>query len=152
MKCPFCGHLENRVVNSRTSTEGDNIRRRRECLKCNKRFTTYERIDHMDCMVIKKDNRREPFDREKIIKGLVRACNKRPIDSQTLQSIADEVETWAHKQPGREVTSAEVGLFIVNKLKEIDEVAYVRFASVYRQFKDISQFVDILETIKDTKN
>ncbi len=140
MKCPFCTHMEDKVVDSRESREGDVIRRRRECLKCKRRFTSYERIDEIPYMVVKKDERREPFSREKIMTGLMRACEKRPIAITKLESIVDAVETYVQNSPERERPTSKIGEMIMRKLKELDKVAYVRFASVYLEFQDVSEF------------
>jgi transcriptional repressor NrdR len=139
MKCPFCGGNNDRVVDSRESRAGEVIRRRRECNICTRRFTSYETIDHIDYMVIKRDGRREPFERQKILRGLALACKKRPVSPLQLEEIADEIESKLRDLPGREIESDEVGTIIVEKLREIDKVAYVRFASVYKDFKDISE-------------
>jgi transcriptional repressor NrdR len=154
MKCPFCSHLEDKVVDSRESKEGDVIRRRRECLKCSKRFTSYERIDQVPHMVVKKDGRRERFDREKVLAGLLRACEKRPVPMKTLEQVADRVEALVHESPDREVPTQRVGEQLMESLRELDKVAFVRFASVYREFKDVDQFMatlkGLLETSKDS--
>jgi transcriptional repressor NrdR len=154
MKCPFCSHLEDKVVDSRESKEGDVIRRRRECLKCSKRFTSYERIDQVPHMVVKKDGRRERFDREKVLSGLLRACEKRPVPMKTLEQVADRVEALVHESPDREVPTQLVGEQLMESLRELDKVAFVRFASVYREFKDVDQFMatlkGLLETSKDS--
>lgn len=149
MKCPFCSHLENRVLDSRLSKEGDMTRRRRECLQCGKRFTTYERIEEILPWVVKKDGRREPFDRLKIASGMKRACEKRPISMEQLDQIIGEIERYYQDRGDREIQSQEIGQFVMAKLKELDEVAYVRFASVYREFKDISEFVNELKSLKE---
>jgi transcriptional repressor NrdR len=143
MKCPFCGHLEDKVVDSRELKDGDVIRRRRECLSCGRRFTSYERIDEIPYMVVKKDGRRERFDRNKVLNGLLRACEKRPVSTNQLEEIVDEVEKAVQESPDRELSSSDIGKIIMLKLKEIDKVAYVRFASVYLEFKDVSDFVEI---------
>ena len=145
MKCPFCAHLEDKVVDSRESREGDVIRRRRECLKCERRFTSYERIDEIPYMVVKKDERREPFSRDKIMAGLLRACEKRPVATTKLEAIADAVETYVQNSPERERATSKIGEMIMRKLKELDKVAYVRFASVYMEFQDVSEFMDELK-------
>ena len=145
MKCPFCGHMEDKVVDSRESKEGEVIRRRRECLGCAKRFTSYERIDQIPHMVVKKDGRRERFDREKVMAGLLKACEKRPVSIKTLEMIADRVEAMVQESPDREVPTTEVGEFLMNSLRDIDKVAFVRFASVYRDFKDVDQFMATLK-------
>jgi transcriptional repressor NrdR len=149
MKCPFCSHLENRVLDSRLSKEGDMTRRRRECLQCGKRFTTYERIEEILPWVVKKDGRREPFDRLKIASGMKRACEKRPISMEQLDQIIGEIERYYQDRGDREIESQEIGQCVMAKLKELDEVAYVRFASVYREFKDISEFVNELKNLKE---
>lgn len=141
MKCPFCEHLEDRVVDSRESKEGDVVRRRRECLKCGRRFTSYERIDEIPYMVVKKDGRRERFDRNKIIAGLLRACEKRPVSTTQLEQIVDEIEQMVQEAPDREITSEEVGRVVMSRLRQLDKVAYVRFASVYLEFKDVTEFM-----------
>jgi len=147
MKCPFCGYEESRVIDSRPTDEGERIRRRRECLKCQKRFTTYEIIENLPIIVIKKDKTREVFDREKLLGGLLRACQKRPVSIDTLEHMIDEIEVVLQNSLDREVTSNKIGELVMDKLKEIDEVAYVRFASVYRQFKDINTFMDELNKL-----
>ena len=141
MKCPFCGHQEDKVVDSRESAEGGAIRRRRACLACGKRFTTYEHIEEQRLMVIKKDGRREPFERQKLLAGLVKACEKRPISMDQLERIADEVEQDLSRNFEREVSSSQIGERVMRKLHALDPVAYVRFASVYREFKDAEQFM-----------
>ncbi|GIU81635.1 MAG: transcriptional repressor NrdR [Acidobacteria bacterium] len=143
MKCPFCGHLGDKVVDSRESKEGDVIRRRRECLACGRRFTSYERIDEIPYMVVKKDGRREVFDRNKVLNGLLKACEKRPVSTNQLEQIVDEIEKIVQESPERELPSSEIGRIILEKLKELDKVAYVRFASVYLEFEDISDFIKI---------
>ena len=147
MKCPFCGNLEDRVIDSRTSKEGDSIRRRRECLKCGKRFTSYERVDDVVPMVIKKDNLRESFDRGKILSGLKKACEKRPISAEALEEIVDTIEKKLIGMGVKEIPSAWIGEEVMNALKETDKVAYVRFASVYRQFKDINELLDEVKNL-----
>jgi len=147
MKCPFCSHIEDKVVDSRESREGDVIRRRRECLRCERRFTSYERIDEVPYMVVKKDGRREPFDRNKVMAGLLRACEKRPIPTAKLESIVNAVEKFVQDSKDRERPTQRVGEFIMRRLKEIDKVAYVRFASVYLDFKDVSEFMSELRTL-----
>ena len=151
MKCPFCAHLEDKVVDSRESKEGEVIRRRRECLACGKRFTSYERIDQIPHLVVKKDGRREPFDREKVLSGLLKACQKRPVPVKTLEEIADRVEAMVHETPEREVPADKVGEFLMDRLKELDKVAFVRFASVYRDFKDVDQFMATLKGLLETR-
>lgn len=147
MKCPFCGHLEDKVVDSRESREGDVIRRRRECLKCERRFTSYERIDEIPYMVVKKDGRREPFDRQKVLAGLLRACEKRPISMAKLEGIVVAVETYVQESRDRERSTEKIGEMIMRKLKELDKVAYVRFASVYLEFKDVTEFMAELKSL-----
>lgn len=147
MRCPHCGHFESRVVDSRSSEEGLAIRRRRECLVCGKRFTTYERLEEEPLMVIKKDGRREPFDRQKILSGLRKACEKRPLSLESLEKIADKVEWALRNRTENEVPSSVIGEMIMEDLKEVDEVAYVRFASVYRQFKDLDIFMKELQSL-----
>jgi len=141
MRCPFCGYKEDKVVDSRSTGEESAVRRRRECLKCGKRFTTYEYIEEISLMVIKKDGRREPFDRKKILAGIVRACEKRPISMEKMEEIVTHVERAIQKKSDREVVSSKIGEFVMERLKMLDDVAYVRFASVYRQFKDVGQFM-----------
>jgi transcriptional repressor NrdR len=145
MKCPFCAHLEDKVVDSREARTGDLVRRRRECLKCGRRFTTYERIDEIPYMVIKKDGRREKFDRQKILQGLLKACEKRPVPVGKLESIVDEAEAFVSETSERERTTSEIGELLMNRLKKLDKVAYVRFASVYLDFKDVKEFMDELK-------
>ena len=150
MKCPFCAHLEDKVVDSRESREGEVIRRRRECLACGKRFTSYERIDQIPHLVVKKDGRRERFDREKVLAGLLKACEKRPVAVKTLELIADKVESMVQESPDREVPTTEVGEFLMERLRELDKVAFVRFASVYRDFKDVDAFMAPLKGLLET--
>ena len=145
MKCPFCGFANDKVVDSRESKEAESIRRRRECLKCSKRFTTYERIDEIPYMVVKKDGRREKFDRQKVLNGLLRACEKRPVPISKLEAIVDATESFLMDAPERERTTSEVGELIMTHLKGLDTVAYIRFASVYRDFKDVREFKEELE-------
>ena len=149
MKCPACGYNETKVVDSRLSAEGTSIRRRRECLKCEKRFTTYEYVEHVPLMVVKKDGRRQPFDREKIISGLVKACEKRPVSIDKIEEMTVDIERTIQKRYDREVNSKDLGEIIMEKLAMLDEVAYVRFASVYRHFRDVNQFMDELKLILD---
>ncbi|EYF03173.1 transcriptional regulator NrdR [Chondromyces apiculatus] len=141
MKCPFCGHLEDRVIDSRAGGAGEVIRRRRECAACERRFTTYERVEDILPTVVKKDGRREPFDRQKLGRGLRIACNKRPVSTEQLEAMADAIEREAQESERREITSAELGERVMRHLRGLDEVAYVRFASVYRSFRDIDQFM-----------
>lgn len=147
MKCPFCGFEESKVIDSRPTDEGQRIRRRRECLKCGKRFTTYEIIESLPIIVIKKDKSRETFNRDKLMTGLLRACEKRPVSIDTLDSMIDDIETNLQNSLDREVSSDKIGELVMEKLKKIDEVAYVRFASVYRQFKDINTFMKELNKL-----
>lgn len=151
MKCPYCGYSESRVIDSRPTDEGERIRRRRECLKCAKRFTTYEVIENVPIVVIKKDKSRETFDRSKLLNGLLKACEKRPVSVDTLERIVDEIETLLQNSLDREVSSQRIGTYAMEKLKSVDEVAYVRFASVYRQFKDINSFMEELSKIINSK-
>lgn len=152
MKCPYCGYSESRVIDSRPTDEGERIRRRRECLNCAKRFTTYEVIETVPVVVVKKDKSREAFDRNKLLNGLLRACEKRPVPLETLERIVDEIETLLQNSLDREVPSTLIGTYAMDKLKKVDEVAYVRFASVYREFKDINTFMDELNKIKAERN
>ena len=151
MKCPFCFYEESKVIDSRPTDEGERIRRRRECLKCGKRFTTYEIIETVPVIVIKRDKSRQVFDRSKILSGLLRACEKRPVSIETLEKIVDEMEFTLQNSPDREVPSERIGELAMEKLKDIDEVAYVGFASVYRQFQDIQTFMDELKSMMKTK-
>ncbi len=151
MKCPFCGFENDKVVDSRESKEGESIRRRRECLKCERRFTTYERIDEIPYLVVKKDGRREKFERQKVLNGLLRACEKRPVSMGKLEQIVNEAEGFVVDSPDRERKTSEVGELIMNRLKRIDKVAYVRFASVYLDFKDVREFMSELKELLDTK-
>lgn len=147
MRCPFCGFLEDKVVDSRESKDGDSIRRRRECLECGRRFTSYERIDEIPYMVVKKDGRRETFERNKVMSGLLRACEKRPISAAQLEAIVDEVEKNVQDSPDRELSTTDVGKIIMRRLKTLDKVAYVRFASVYLEFEDVSEFMSELKVL-----
>lgn len=151
MKCPYCGHMGDKVVDSRESKEGDVIRRRRECLECERRFTSYERIDEVPYMVIKKDGRRERFERQKLIAGLLKACEKRPVTVSALEAIADRVEEALQNRPEREISTNEIGSFVMQELKHLDKVAYVRFASVYRDFRDIGEFMTELKDLLNAK-
>ena len=144
MKCPFCGYEESKVIDSRPTDEGEKIRRRRECISCSKRFTTYEIIETVPIVVVKKDKSRQAFDRVKLFNGMLRACEKRPVSIDQLEKIVTDIETELQNSLDREVTSVHIGELVMAKLKELDEVAYVRFASVYRQFKDINTFMDEL--------
>jgi len=145
MRCPFCSHIEDKVVDSRESKDGDSIRRRRECLDCGRRFTSYERIDEIPYMVVKKDGKRESWDRHKVLAGLFRACEKRPISSNQLETIVDEVEKNVQDSLDRELATSDIGKIIMRRLKALDKVAYVRFASVYLEFADVSEFMNELK-------
>lgn len=147
MKCPFCGELDSKVLDSRAIDDGSAIRRRRECPRCGRRFTTYERLDEVPLIVVKKDGRREAFDRNKVLHGLIRACEKRAVPMERLESLVNEVERELHGRLEREVSSGEIGEMVMERLREVDEVAYVRFASVYRQFKDINRFMQELQKL-----
>ena len=151
MKCPFCGHLEDKVVDSREAKIGDTIRRRRECAGCGRRFTTYERIDEIPYMVVKKDGRREKFDRQKLLTGLLKACEKRPVPMGKLEEIVNEAESVVAESTDRERPTPEVGELVMNRLKKLDKVAYVRFASVYLDFKDVREFMDELKDLLKAK-
>ena len=152
MKCPYCGYSESKVIDSRPPAEGERSRRRRECLNCAQRFTTYEVIETVPVVVVKKDKSREAFDRNKLLNGLLRACEKRPVPLETLERIVDEIETLLQNSLDREVPSTLIGTYAMDKLKKVDEVAYVRFASVYREFKDINTFMDELNKTKAERN
>ncbi len=145
MRCPFCGHIEDKVVDSRESREGDSIRRRRECLSCARRFTSYERVEEVPLVILKKDGRREPFDRQKLMKGLLLACQKRPVSLARIEELVADVQARLMERPDREIRSRELGELVMDELKALDQVAYVRFASVYRDFKDLPDFVKALE-------
>lgn len=145
MKCPFCSHNQDKVVDSREARSGDLIRRRRECLRCNRRFTTYERIDEIPYMVIKKDGRRERFDRQKILQGLLKACEKRPVAIPKIEALVDEAEKFVNESSDRERTTTEIGEMLMARLRKLDKVAYVRFASVYMDFKDVKEFLNELK-------
>jgi transcriptional repressor NrdR len=147
MTCPFCGHIEDRVIDSRESREGDSIRRRRQCLGCEKRFTTYERIDEVPYMVIKKDGRREKFDRQKVLNGLLKACEKRPISMAKLSDLVNLVEARVTDSPDREITTTEIGEYLMDSLRGVDKIAYVRFASVYRDFQDEQALLNELRSL-----
>ena len=151
MKCPFCGFVNDKVVDSRESKEAEAIRRRRECLQCGKRFTTYERIDEIPYMVIKKDGRREKFERQKVLNGLLRACEKRPVPMSRLEEIVNRTESFVIESPDRERTSREIGELLMEELKKQDKVAYVRFASVYLDFKDVHEFLNELQQLLKNK-
>lgn len=152
MKCPYCGELESKVIDSRPTEDGEKIRRRRECLSCARRFTTYEIVETVPVMVIKKDHSREAFDRQKLLAGMLRACEKRPVSYQMLEQAVNEIEQTVLNSYEREVTSLEIGELAMQQLKSIDEVAYVRFASVYRQFSDINTFMDELKELLDSRS
>ena len=147
MKCPYCAHLGGKVVDSRESREGEVIRRRRECLGCGKRFTSYERIDEIPYMVVKKDGSRERFERQKLVAGLLKACEKRPVSVAALEAVADRVESTLQDRTEKEMATAEIGSFVMQELKKLDKVAYVRFASVYRHFRDIGEFMTELKDL-----
>ena len=149
MKCPFCGYIESKVIDSRPTDEGSRIRRRRECLSCQKRFTTYEIIESVPIVVVKKDRSREAFDRNKLLNGMLRACQKRPVSIETLEAAVDDIEAQIQNSLDREVPASRIGEYAMKKLKDIDEVAYVRFASVYRQFKDINSFHEEINWLLD---
>lgn len=151
MKCPYCAYLESKVVDSRPADEGASIRRRRECLSCHKRFTTYETMESLPLMVVKKDGSRQSFDRGKVMGGLIRACEKRPVSYQALENLVSEIELALQNQIDREVTSSQIGELILDRLKQLDEVAYVRFASVYREFKDVDSFMAELKHLRENK-
>ena len=151
MKCPFCGFSESKVIDSRPTDEGERIRRRRECAQCTKRFTTYEIIENVPIIVVKKDKSRETFDRDKLFRGILRSCEKRPVSIDTIDALVDSIEASLQNSLDREVTSVHIGEMVMDKLKAVDEVAYVRFASVYRQFKDINTFMDELAKLLSEK-
>ena len=151
MRCPFCSHPESKVIDSRPAEEGASIRRRRECLACRKRFTTYETMECLPLVVVKKDGSRQSFDRNKIMAGLIRACEKRPVPYSTLESMVSEIEQALQNKMEREISSAEIGELVMDRLKKIDDVSYVRFASVYRQFKDINTFISELSKLLEDK-
>ena len=151
MKCPYCGHLGDKVVDSRESKEGEVIRRRRECLECGRRFTSYERMDEIPYMVIKKDGSRERFERQKLIAGLLKACEKRPVSVAAIDRVADKVESMLQERPEKEIPTAEIGAFVMQELKQLDKVAYVRFASVYRHFRDIGEFMNELKDLLNAR-
>lgn len=151
MRCPFCDHPESKVIDSRESKNGLRIRRRRECLSCEKRFTTYEKIEEIPYMVVKKDGKRQPFDSQKLLRGMLKACEKRPVPVSKLEEIVEEVETMLQDRPEKEMNASEIGRFVMKKLKALDKVAYVRFASVYREFKDVLEFKQELEKLLKEK-
>jgi transcriptional repressor NrdR len=151
VRCPYCGGADDRVVDSRESREGAVIRRRRECNSCSRRFTSYETVEEIPAMAVKKDGRREAFDRQKLLRGLLKACEKRPVDTGRLEAVADEIESAIHARDVREMTTVEIGARIMERLKDLDQVAYVRFASVYRRFEDLGDFVDELKSLLKTR-
>ncbi len=151
MRCPYCAHVQDKVVDSREGKEGVTIRRRRQCLQCNRRFTSYERIDEPNLRLVKKDGRREAFNRQKLMAGLETACKKRPVAVRDLEEICNQVETQLQESPDKELTTEKVGAFVMMRLQQLDEVAYVRFASVYRQFKDVSEFLEELRALMEVK-
>ncbi|EFR32859.1 MAG: transcriptional regulator NrdR [Peptoniphilus harei] len=152
MKCPFCGYDDSKVLDTRPTDEGNTIRRRRECLKCQKRFTTYEKIEQSPIMVIKKDGNRQAFDREKIIRGMIKSCEKRPVSAADIEEAVNNIEKKIENSMKKEISSLEVGEMVMDELKDLDEVSYVRFASVYREFKDLQSFIDELENFVKKKN
>lgn len=151
MKCPYCGFTESKVIDSRPAEDGTSIRRRRECLKCQRRFTTYEKLETISLVVVKQDNSRQPYDREKIVRGLIRACEKRPITYAQMEDVADQIESELYQLMSKEVTSTEIGEKVMSHLKELDEVAYVRFASVHKHFSNIESFMAALKELLDEK-
>ncbi len=151
MKCPFCGQLSDKVVDSRENKDGEMIRRRRECLACNRRFTSYERIEEIQFMVIKKDNKRQLFDRQKLLKGILASCQKRPVRMSECQNIVNDVLYHLYQKPEREIDSGEIGEIVMNRLKKLDKIAYIRFASVYREFEDVSDFMGEVGSLIDDK-
>ena len=151
MKCPYCEHPESKVIDSRESKNGFTIRRRRECLSCRKRYTTYEKIDEIPYMVVKKDGQRQRFDGQKLLQGLLKACEKRPVAVAKLEEMVDEIEARLQERPEKEISTTEIGNFVIEKLKDMDKVAYVRFASVYREFKDVREFKKELEKLLKEK-
>jgi len=151
MRCPFCGFLESKVIDSRESKKGISIRRRRECLSCKRRFTTYEKIEEIPYMVVKKDGTRQPFDSQKLLRGMMKSCEKRPIQISQLEEIVEEIESLLQERPDKEIGVAEIGQLVMDRLKEMDKVAYVRFASVYREFADVAEFRQELEDLMKEK-
>jgi transcriptional repressor NrdR len=151
MRCPFCGFLESKVIDSRESKKGLSIRRRRECLSCKRRFTTYEKIEEIPYMVVKKDGTRQPFDSQKLLRGMMKSCEKRPIQISQLEEIVEEIESLLQERPDKELGVAEIGQLVMDRLKELDKVAYVRFASVYREFADVAEFRQELEDLMKEK-
>ncbi|MDR7870071.1 MAG: transcriptional regulator NrdR [Tissierellaceae bacterium] len=152
MKCPYCDYIESKVVDTRPTEEGQAIRRRRECISCAKRFTTYEKIEEIPLIVVKKDGNRQSYDRNKLLNGIIKSCEKRPVPIETIEKIVDDIEKSLSNSLEKEVTSVEIGEMIMSKLKDLDEVAYVRFASVYRQFKDVNSFMDELKKMLDERS
>lgn len=152
MKCPFCSYFESKVIDSRPTDEGQAIRRRRECIKCGKRFTTYEKIEEIPLIVVKKDGIRQSYNRNKLLNGIIKACEKRPVSVSTIEGIVDDIEKNLYNSLQKEIKSEEIGEMVMNKLKDVDEVSYVRFASVYRQFKDLNSFMEELKKILDEGN
>ena len=151
MRCPYCGFLESKVIDSRESKKGISIRRRRECLSCKRRFTTYEKIEEIPYMVVKKDGTRQPFDSQKLLRGMMKSCEKRPIQISQLEEIVEEIESLLQERPDKEIGVAEIGQLVMDRLKELDKVAYVRFASVYREFADVAEFRQELEDLMKEK-
>lgn len=151
MRCPFCDHSESKVIDSRETKNGLRIRRRRECLSCARRFTTYEKIEEIPFMIVKKDGRRQPFDSEKLLRGLLKACEKRPVPIAKLEELVEEIESKLQDKPEKEMSASEVGQYIMRRLRSLDKVAYVRFASVYREFKDVVEFKEVLEKLLKEK-
>ncbi len=151
MRCPFCGFLESKVIDSRESKKGLSIRRRRECLSCKRRFTTYEKIEEIPYMVVKKDGTRQPYDSQKLLRGMMKACEKRPIQINQLEEIVEEVESLLQERPDKEIGVSEIGQLVMDRLRKLDKVAYVRFASVYREFKDVAEFHEELENLMKEK-
>lgn len=147
MKCPYCEYHDSKVVDTRSTDEGQAIRRRRECIKCTKRFTSYEKIEEIPIIVVKKDGNRQTFDRNKLLNGILKACEKRPVSIEVIEGLVDEIEKNIHNSMEKEITSVEIGEMVMNILKDVDEVAYVRFASVYRHFKDVNSFMDELKDL-----
>ncbi len=152
MKCPFCGFMDDKVIDSRSSSDGNAVRRRRECIECGKRFTTYEVVEEMSLFVVKKDGRRQPFDRKKIFSGVQKACEKRPVSSEKIEELVGSIEREIYRKFDREANSRDIGELVMEKLAALDEVAYVRFASVYRQFKDVNQFMNELRGLLKKTN
>jgi len=151
MRCPFCGHLESKVIDSRESKKGQSIRRRRECLACERRFTTYEKIEEIPYMIVKKDGTRQLFDRQKLLKGMLKACEKRPIAIRRLEEIVEEIESRLQERPDKEMKASEIGQLVMDRLRDLDKVAYVRFASVYREFRDVIEFKHELDGLLQGK-